>query len=364
MITIIQRYLVIEILKSTVATTLILFIILMSNTLGRVLSDVSEGKTPLEALFPVFLGQSIHFLSLLLPLGFFLGVVFAFGRLYKDHELVVLQACGYGYRQLYLAMAYILLPVLLLSLGLSLSLSAELRQHAIKIVDEKDNTHEFQRLKVGQFNQSKQNDHVFFMQSMSEDKREIQNIIISQQGQDQGILETAQSGRYKLDEKSGDLFLEVGPGVRYVGTAGQADYQVIEFDKHGILIKKKPTQSSLLNSDEKSFADLLQSSARKDQVEFWWRIAIPVTLVTLALLAVPLSYIAPRQGRYGKIGLSLMVFTLYFNLLGLSKSLLEEGKLPLWLNFWWVHLIFISLAVVLLLRRIQPGLLKLSGKQS
>ena len=94
MIPIIQRYLVVEILKSSVATTLILFIILLSNSLGRVLSDISEGKTPLDALFPVMLGQSVHMLNLLLPLGFFLGLVFALGRLYADHELVVLQACG------------------------------------------------------------------------------------------------------------------------------------------------------------------------------------------------------------------------------------------------------------------------------
>ena len=136
MITIIQRYLVIEILKSTVATTLILFIILMSNTLGRVLSDISEGKTPVEALFPVFLGQSIHILSLLLPLGFFLGIIFAFGRLYKDHELVVLHACGFGYRHLYTALSYLLVPIFLLSMSLSLWLSAEFQQRAIKVVDE------------------------------------------------------------------------------------------------------------------------------------------------------------------------------------------------------------------------------------
>ena len=100
MFSIVQGYLIVEILKNTAATILILFIILMSNTLGRVLADVSDGEIPLDALFPVFLGQSIQVLSLLLPFGFFLGVIFAFGRLYKDHELVVLHACGYGYRQL------------------------------------------------------------------------------------------------------------------------------------------------------------------------------------------------------------------------------------------------------------------------
>jgi len=364
MVSIIQRYLVVEILKSSVATTLILFIILMSNTLGRVLSDVSDGKTPADALFPVFIGQSIHILSLLIPLGFFLGVVFAFGRLYKDHELVVLQACGYGYRQLYGAMIWIMFPVLLLSVWLSLWVSAEMQQRAIKIVDEKQNTHEFQQLKVGQFNPSKNKNQVFFMQSMSEDKLTIEDIVISQQGAESDIIETAKSGRHKLDEKTGDLFLEVGPGVRYEGRAGEADYQVIEFERHGILLKKKPHKNSRLDSNEKSFATLLSSTLKKDRVELWWRISIPVTLLVLALLAVPLSYIAPRQGRYGKIGLSLLVFIVYLNLLGFSKSALEDGSLPLWLNFWWVHFLFAVLTLVLLMRRIQPRFFVFSGKKA
>ena len=359
MISIIQRYLVIEILKSSVATTLILFVILMSNTLGRVLSDVSEGKTPIEALFPVFVGQSVHILSLLLPLGFFLGVVFAFGRLYKDHELVVLHACGYGYRHLYSALLWILLPMLMISLWLSLWVSADLQQRAVRIVDEKENVHEFQRLKVGQFNQSENNNQnqVFFMQSMSPDKREIQGIIISEQLAEQNVIETAQKGRHKVDEKSGDLFLELGPGVRYEGKAGKADYHVIEFERHGILLKKKPPQNSQLDSDEKPFASLLQSKRLKDRVEIWWRISIPITLLILALLAVPLSYIAPRQGRYGKIGWSLMVFIVYLNLLGFTKSSLENQALPLWLNFWWVHGLFLLLTLVLLLKRNRPALL-------
>lgn len=364
MFSIIQRYLVVEILKSSVATTLILFIILMSNTLGRVLSDISEGKTPIEALLPVLVGQSIHILALLLPLGFFLGVVFAFGRLYKDHELVVLQACGFGYRQLYSAVIKIMLPVLAISLWFSLWLGADMQQRAIKIVDEKENVHEFQQLKVGQFNENKNSDQVFFMQSMSPDRMEIQNIVISRQGLQNDVLETAQSGRHKLDENTGDLFLEVGPGTRYEGTAGEADYRVIDFKRHGILLKKKPSHVSTLDSDEKYFSDVMASSALKDRVELWWRISIPVTLLILGLLAVPLSYIAPRQGRYGKIGLSILVFIVYLNMLGLTRSALENGSVPMWINFWWVHGLFILLTIVLLLIRNRSPLLFRQGHQA
>ena len=362
MLSIVQRYLILEIFKSSAATILILFVILMSNTLGRVLSEISDGEIPVEALFPVFIGQSVQILSFLLPLGFFLGVVFAFGRLYKDHELVVLHACGYGYKQLYSAVLIIMLPVALLTAWLSIWLSAEALQTAKHIVDAKKNIHQFQQLKVGQFNLSKDKKNVFFMQSMSADKLQIQDVIITQKGAQTNVLETAKFGKHKLDDKTGDLFLEVGPGTRYEGKAGSVNYKIIEFDTHGILLGKNQTKVKALNSSEKHFSQLQKSTQHKDAVELHWRVAIPLTLIVLGLLAVPLSYISPRQGRYGRIGLALLVFILYLNLLGFSKGAMERGSLPMWLNFWWVHLLFGVLTLLLLKQRTKQAIMFWRGK--
>jgi lipopolysaccharide export system permease protein len=356
MISIIQRYLVLEILKSSVATTLILYVIMMSNSLGRVLSDISAGKVPSEALFPVLLGQSMEVLSMLLPLGFFLGIIFAFGRAYKDHELVVLHACGFGYGHLYRIVFILLVPVLLISAVCSLWLSGEMQSRAIHIIDDKKNVHEFQQMKVGQFNISGNNDQVFFMQSMSKDRMEVYDIVIAQQGKDSDVMETAKKGRHKLDETTGDLFLEMGPGTRYQGNAGEADYRVIEFEKHGVLLKKKEIISSTVKPFEKSLSDILLSSSLEDRAELWWRISTTISLLVMALLAVPLSHISPRQGRYGKVGLSLLVFIVYLNLMGLTKTALVNETIPMWLNYWWVHAVFVVLTLVLLKRRTHTAL--------
>jgi len=99
---ILTNYLAREILKTSVATLLVLYVILVSNALGRVLADIADGDIPQQALWPVLLSQSINILSLLMPVGLFLGIVFAFGRMYKDHEIVVMHACGIGYRDFFL----------------------------------------------------------------------------------------------------------------------------------------------------------------------------------------------------------------------------------------------------------------------
>lgn len=355
---IVTRYLSLEVLKSSCATVFILFIILMSNALGRLLADIADGDIPQQALWPVLLSQSVNIFSLLLPVGFFLGIVFAFGRLYKDHEIVVMSACGMGYWQFYKPILLVILPVFALNGFTSIWLNSSVQRSAQAIVFQNKDVHEFDQIRAGQFNQSKRGDYVFFMESISEDKLELDNLIISQSTPNTLIFETAKAGRQKTDEVTGDLFLVVGPGERIELERGKKNVKIMQFEQHGILIeKKKGSGPSRVREREKSPILLWHSTEREDKVELLWRISIPFVLIVLALLAVPLSYIAPRKGQFGKIGYALLVYIAYFNLMAFGRNQLEQGSIPLMLNFWWVHLIFIGLTILLLVKRNRGSLL-------
>lgn len=349
---IITGYLAREILKTSAATVLVLYVILVSNALGRVLADIADGDIPRQAFWPVLMSQSLNILSLLLPVGLFLGIVFAFGRMYKDHEIVVMNACGIGYREFYKPVAMILLPALLFSVYASLWLNAEVQREAQAIIDFGENQHEFQQIRPGQFNQSKSGDLVFFMESISDDRLELDDVIISQRRGDRRVLETAASGRQSVDEKTGDLFLVIGPGQRYEGKPGAVAHKVISFDQHGILLenKNRPATSNK-RAEQMTPTELWSSENLKHRVELQWRIAVPMILLVLGLLAVPLAYIAPRQGRYGKVGYALLIYIVYFNLVVLTRAQLEARTIPLEIGFWWVHLVFLGLAFGLLYQR-------------
>ena len=349
---IITGYLAREVFKTSAATVLILFIILISNALGRLLADIADGDIPQQALWPVLLSQSIGMLSLLLPVGVFLGILFAFGRMYKDHEIVVMNACGIGYRDFYKPVAWVVLPVLLFSIYASIWLNAQVQSHAQAIVDREENLHEFEQIKPGQFNQSKDGERVFFMESISDDRLELRDIIISETGSDSRVLETAQTGRQRIDEASGDLFLVVGPGERYEGRAGRRDYRVIEFDQHGILLENKnKSAAGEVEAEQKPPSELWASNSIEDRVELHWRIAVPMVLLVLSLLAVPLSYIAPRHGRFGKVGYAILAYIAYLNLMAVTRAQLESEVWPMAVNFWWVHALFLLLTGMLLWRR-------------
>ena len=350
--TILTNYLAREILKTSLATLLVLYVILLSNSLGRVLADVADGDIPQQALWPVMLGQSVNLLSLLLPICLFLGIVFTFGRMYKDHEIVVMNACGVGYREFYRPVFVATLPFLLLSLFTSLWLSAYTFRLGQSAIERESNIHEFQLIKPGQFNQSGDGSTVFYMGSISDDRSELYDIILSQSTEEAMILETADSGRQEIEDRSGDLFLVIGPGQRVEGQAGDQRMQIMEYEQHGILIKRRDRGAGFdIQPEQMSLVELWSSQVLEHHVELHWRIAIPMTVIMLALLAVPLSYIAPRQGRYGKVGLALLALIAYLNLMGLTRAQMEEGVIPTLLNFWWVHLFFLLLTLVLIYRR-------------
>ena len=348
---IITRYLIREILKSSSATVLILYVILMSNALGRILSDIADGDVPHQALLPVLFSQSVSVLSLLLPVGFFLGIVFAFGRLYKDHEIVVMNACGMGQRQFYRPVIIILIPLVIFSAYANIWLNASMHRYAQEIVEREKNINTFDQIRAGQFNQGKSGNEILYMESISDDRLELKNVLISQSRGGVMAMETAKTGRHRTDEKSGDLFLVVGPGERYEGTPGKRDYTIVEFEKHGILVEKKKDKKHIIDIEARSPNQLWKSEHVKLRTELHWRAAIPIVMIVLAFLAVPLSYIAPRQGRFGKVGYAFLAYLVYFNLMAFTRAQLEAKAIPLALNFWWVHAIFIALTIALLIKR-------------
>jgi lipopolysaccharide export system permease protein len=80
------------------------------------------------------------------------------------------------------------------------------------------------------------------------------------------------------------------------------------------------------------------------------RASIPVMALVLMWLAVPLSRLRPRQGRFGKLGVAILIYFLYSLLLDASRTWVESSNIPAFLGPWWVHLLALSLGTWLLLR--------------
>ena len=93
----------------------------------------------------------------------------------------------------------------------------------------------------------------------------------------------------------------------------------------------------------------------KRQAEVQWRISIPLAALLLALLAVPLSYTSPREGRFGKIAIAILIYIPYANFLVLARKWIANGTIPPWVGLWPVHIAVAILIAYLLIKRVGWG---------
>ena len=115
-------------------------------------------------------------------------------------------------------------------------------------------------------------------------------------------------------------------GRRYEGVPGADDFRVIEFREHGIpVITPEETVGTAKDPDTKPTRELLGSSSLVDIAQLQYRASSPIMALVLTLIAVPLSRLRPRQGRYARVGFAIVVYFVYSNLLSAAKVWVEKG---------------------------------------
>jgi lipopolysaccharide export system permease protein len=67
------------------------------------------------------------------------------------------------------------------------------------------------------------------------------------------------------------------------------------------------------------------------------------------VIAVPLSRLKPRQGRYARLWVAVVIYLVYSNLITLGRSWIEHGTVPASIGLWWTHGAVIAAAALLVL---------------
>jgi lipopolysaccharide export LptBFGC system permease protein LptF len=95
-------------------------------------------------------------------------------------------------------------------------------------------------------------------------------------------------------------------------------------------------------------SSLVGSTDSAHKAELQWRLSAPLSLFALTLIAVPLSRSSPRQGRYGRLALGILVYVLYSNLTEATHSWVEREMFPSVIGIYWVPLVIVTVAVLML----------------
>ncbi|MFT6101630.1 MAG: lipopolysaccharide export system permease protein [Candidatus Endobugula sp.] len=349
---IIPRYLSKEVLQTTFAVTSVLLVIIMSGRFVKYLAEAAAGKIDASVLFAVMFYRLPGFMELILPLGFFVSILLAYGRLYTDSEMTVLFSCGMSRKQL---IQWTYIPAVVITLiiaSLSLWLTPLGLHQAEKILAQQQARNDFETMQEARFQVSRNKDLVSYTEDVSDNREQLNAFFLASMNANQNeALMTVRSkvAEYKLLGGTDQRYLVLKDGTRYEGQPGQANYRITEFEEFGQHID---TEGEIVVVNNKvnrlPTLDLMGSSLPEYQAALQWRLSSPFVVLIVTLLGVVFSHTNPRRGRYAMLFPAILLYLIYLVLLNSARGAVEEQRLSPLVGLWAVHGGFLVLAIGML----------------
>ena len=348
-LSIIDRYLLREFFLNLLAVTSVLWLIFVATRFARYLAQAAVGNLPSDVIFILLGYNSLGALSILLPMGTFLAVMLALGRMNADNELTVMSSCGIPHNRLLrnvgLFSGVIAIIVALLSLIIVptvLSDRYELEQRAKMSADTSG-------LIAGSFKDSRSGDWTFYSRSVS-DEGVMQDVFIEIHKADRPLVFRSKTGRFQIDTETNDKYLILEEGSRYEGEAGELDFTVVHYQSHSLLVEKG--EEKHVTERHKALPSVLlwQRGELRDLAELQWRTSAAIMTLLLSMLAISLANVGPRKGRYAGVFPAILVYIIYSNLLGVTRAWVSKGTIEPWLGAIWVHVLMLCILLLMMNR--------------
>ena len=357
MLRIVDRYLVRELLVSFLAAVAILLLVTVGATVADLLAKIARGRVAADLLLALIGLRTVDSLTLLVPLALFLGVQLAYGRLYRESEMAVFAASGLPVTGLVRPLLLLAVPMTLAMALISFWLAPAAVRQAQALQEEASRSLIVAGLEPGRFVELPNNDGVMYVDSMSADGTKFQKMFVASERTDAEAghinlnVVTAADGELYHDANGAERYLGLNDGFRVEGVLGQDNYRLMRYVRNDVKLTDTETDTNA-DSVKRSAptTDLLASNDIVQRTEFQWRLAAPLSVLVLVLLALPLAKSSPREPRYARLLIALLSWVVYYNCLAIGRSKLSQGVFDPRIGFWWVQVPTALLAVYLLWR--------------
>ena len=328
-----------EVFKSTISILTILFLLVIGSRFVSYFEQASEGLIdPSVILYAVFL-RVPDFISLLLPLSFFIGILITVSRLYADREIYAYFSTGISpitlikfiFPQAFIYMVF----TLILSLYIA-PVSKEISNELLKV-----NTFEEQiaSLAPGEIYGIKGSKS--FITVGENNETNLKNVIFFNDVGKDSILISADTLNISSSQLDYELLFENGSLT--AGVFSNDAKMISSFKKFEFPLVNDQTHTRT------SFENIFSSINIDDSLEYQWSISLSITILVLMVIAVYIGKVEPRQGRLSVILPGMLIYILYLSLLLLGRDHIAQNNQTNF-NLIFIHLIFIFFAILLYLK--------------
>jgi len=330
-----------EVARTWITIVFVLLFMTLGIGLSKFIGDAAAGEVPVNTVLSLAGLSVVENLQIVLPISVLLAVLLVMGRLCRDNELSAMLSGGVGLATLYRPFLAVAACVALLG-GLMTLVLAPMAAQQMKVLSSASAASAVTSLTPGRFASFDDGRIAFYAESRDDEGR-LHNVFVrvereDKEGKPSETVVTARQARQQGDPDTGEVTLILDNGWRYEGLPGNPDYRMIKFAQHGVQLRP-PQPSASTDVDTQSTPALMASTDLEATAAWQTRVSVPLSIMILALLALPVGRVPPRSGRYGRVIAGILFYVIYLNLVHLSEKAIESGGLPPIVGEWWVHIV-------------------------
>ncbi len=314
--------------------------IVLTIYLVRLLGHAALGNLLEAGILPLMGFNYMRLLPVLLSLALFLGLFISLTRQIHDHEAVIWSNAGLAPQTWLRPILQLAIPVTLVIALFSLVALPWLAQKRAEFEQTQGAQRSAILLAPGSFTEtvSRADDsyQVLFIEAVNDSNSEARKVFIADARNEQLGVTLAATGVI-TEHPEGERFLTLEQGRRYEHTPGADTYRTLDFKRYHTRLDPIAADPLSRGVRQMGTLSLIQNPSAAHLGELVWRIGYPLSALTLALLALPLSQFNPRSGRSFNILFAVLVYATYNNLVGLSESLVAQGSLNPLLSLILLH---------------------------
>jgi len=328
-----------EVFKSTTSILIILFLLVVGSRFVSYFEQASEGLIdPSIILYAVFL-RFPDFISLLLPLSFFIGILITVSRLYADREIYAYFSTGISPITLIKFIFPQAIIYMVFTLILSLYIAPVSKQVSNELLKVDTFEEQIASLSPGEIVSIKGSKS--FITVSENNEAYLKNVIFFNDDGKDSILISSDILSISSSQLDYELLFKDGS---LTASIFSDDPKIISsFKNFKFPLANNQTDAST------SFENIFSSINIDDPLGFQWSISLSITIIVLMVIAIYIGKVEPRQGRLSVILPGMLIYILYLSLLLLGRDHIVQNNQTEF-NLIFIHLIFIFFAILLYLR--------------
>lgn len=327
---ILSKSLNMEVFRSSIGVLLIFFLLVVGSRVVGYFEQAAEGNIDPGIILSVITLRFPDFITLLIPLSFFLGLLITIGRLNSEGEIHGYFSAGLSKFNL----IKFLLPQAFIYFFITLVLSLYIAPYTKNLSKDLLVIDSFEeQIDAIQSDEIVSLDDGGFLYVQTVDEGLIEGVKLFQVDKDNSFIVI--SDELITIEKDKTIELNLKNGSFYGGLFSESSKIISNFNNFNFEIDK-----NISRSNDLSLTKLFDYSSASDKATFQWNVSIPITILILLLYGIYISSSKPREGKFSFMLPGMLIYVSYLSLLILGRELISDNPESIF-NLWFIHGLFV-----------------------